>query len=197
MGRRIGSWRLLQNITIHARTTMKVISKIIIISVLVMALTSCSAFAPKPTETPVPTATSLPTLTSTSEPTITPTPTEEPTKTPIPPTKTPIHPTETLSALVLIMPTGKPATNWEGIPVMPNAIAGDGDSKGYSFTIKTTSDEVQKFYEKAMGKLGWNMFAAGQGTTSAILLMFMKGTDLVSISIIPQTDGLMYVLLVK
>jgi hypothetical protein len=169
---------------------MKSVSNIIIISVLVMALTSCSAFAPKPTETPVPTATSLPTSTSTPEPTLTPTSTEIPTKTPVPPTETPTAP-------VLTMPTGKPVTNWEGVPVMPNAIAGDGDSKGYSFTVKATPDEVQNFYEKAMTKLGWNMFAGGQGTTNAILLMFIKGADLVSVSIIPQTDGLMYVLLVK
>ena len=169
---------------------MKTISKIIVILVLVMALTSCSAFAPKPTETPVPTATSLPTLTSTPEPTITPAPTKEPTQTPVPPTETP-------SAPVLTMPTGKPVANWEGIPVMPNAIAGDGDSKGYTFTIKATPDEVQKFYEKAMAKLGWNMFASGQGTTSAILLIFLKDTDTASVSIIPQPDGVMYVLLVK
>lgn len=95
------------------------------------------------------------------------------------------------------MPTGKPITNWEGIPVMPNAIAGDGDSQGYTFTIKATPEEVQKFYEKTMSKLGWNMFASGQGTTEAILLIFMKGSDTMTISIIPQPDGLMYVLFVK
>lgn len=95
------------------------------------------------------------------------------------------------------MPTGKPVTNWEGIPVMPNAIAGDGDSQGYTFTIKATTEEVQKFYEKTMSKLGWNMFASGQGTTEAILLIFMKGSDTMTISIIPQPDDLMYVLFVK
>src|SRR5664279_796206 len=113
---------------------MNAISKIIIFSVLVIALTSCGAFAPKPTQTPVPTATSLPTLTATSEPTGTPTPTEEPTNTAVPPTKTPIPVTETPSSPDLPMPSGKPVSNWEGFPVMPDAIAGDGDSTGYSFT---------------------------------------------------------------
>lgn len=80
---------------------------------------------------------------------------------------------------------------------MPNAIAGDGDSKGYTFTVKATAAAVQDFYQKAMAKLGWNMFASGQGATSTILLMFMKGTDTVTVSIIPQPDGVMYVLLVK
>jgi hypothetical protein len=95
------------------------------------------------------------------------------------------------------MPSGKPSSTWEGIPVMPNAIAGEGDSKGYSFTINASPDEIQTFYETQLGKLGWNMFASGQGTTNAILLIFMKDAGTLSVSIIPQTDGIMYVLLVK
>jgi hypothetical protein len=41
------------------------------------------------------------------------------------------------------------------------------------------------------------MFASGQGTTTAILLIFLKDTSTLSVSIIPQRDGIMYVLLVK
>ena len=80
---------------------------------------------------------------------------------------------------------------------MPNAIAGDGDNKGYSFTINASPDEIQKFYEAELAKLGWNMFASGQGATGAVMLIFMKGTGTLSVSIIPQPDGIMYVLLVK
>jgi hypothetical protein len=95
------------------------------------------------------------------------------------------------------MPSGKPSSDWEGVPVMPNATAGEGDSKGYSFTINASPDEIQKYYEKELGKLGWNTFANGQGTTEAVLLIFMNDTDMLTISIIPQTDGITYVLLVK
>ena len=80
---------------------------------------------------------------------------------------------------------------------MPNAIAGDGDFTGYSFTINATLDEIQKFYEKELENLGWNMIASGQGKTSAVLLIFLKDTGTLSISIFPQPDGIMYVLLVK
>ena len=163
---------------------MKTIGKAILLSVLVITLASCNTFAPKPTETPTPTETSLPTSTSTLEPTNT-------------PTKTPVPPTETPSAPVLPMPSGKPSSEWEGIPVMPNAIAGEGDSKGYSFTINASPDEIQKFYEKELGKLGWSMFTSGQGTTNAILLIFMKDAGTLSVSMIPQPDGITYVLLVK
>ena len=95
------------------------------------------------------------------------------------------------------MPSGTPAAGWEGIPVIPDAIAGDGDSKGYSFTINASPDEIQEFYEAELAKLGWSMFTSGQGTTGAVMLIFMKGTGTLSVSIIPQADGIMYVLLVK
>ncbi len=160
---------------------MKTVGQAILISALVITLASCSTFAPQPTETPIPTETSLPTATNT------PNPTNTPTKTPIPPTETPSLP----------MPSGKPASEWEGIPVMPNAIAGEGDSKGYSFTINATPEEIQSFYEKELGKQGWNLLAGGQGTANAILLIFMKDVNTLSVSIIPQPDGIMYVLLVK
>jgi hypothetical protein len=165
---------------------MKTIINIIIFSVLVIVSAACSIFAPKPTETPAPTQTSLPT--STPEPINTPT---------ITPANTSVPSTETPSEPVLPMPSGKPSSEWEGIPVMPNAIAGEGDSKGYYFTINASPNEIQEFYEKELTKLGWNMFASGQGTTDAILLIFMKDAGTLSVSIFPQPDGTMYVLLVK
>jgi hypothetical protein len=176
---------------------MKAISKILTFSILVFALTSCSAFAPQPTQTPVPTATSLPTLTATPEPTSTSTPTEEPTNTPVPPTATKIPPTPTSAGSDLPLPTGKPVSNWEGIPVMPKAIAGDGDHQGYSYTIIGAPEVVQAYYEREMPKLGWGIFASGTGETKAILIFFKKGSDLATVSIIPQGDNLLYVLLVK
>lgn len=165
---------------------MKTANKMTLLSVLAVALAACGLFTPEPTATPIPspTKTALPTLTSTPWPT----------NTPIP---TPVPPTETPSTPALQMPTGKPASEWEGIPIMPDAIAGEGDSEGYSFTIDASLEEVQTFYETKLAKLGWSSFASGQGTTGAVMLIFMKGTDVLSVSIIPQADGILYVLLVK
>lgn len=95
------------------------------------------------------------------------------------------------------MPSGEPSNEWEGIPVMPKALAGEGDSGGYFFTINASVDEVQAFYEKELLKLGWNVLGIGQGSTDAVILIFMKDTVTLSVSIIPQPDGTMYVLLVK
>ena len=165
---------------------MKTIGKVTTLFVLLVTLASCSSFAPKPTETPVPTETSSPIPTDTPAPTDTPTPTQ-----------TPVPPTETPEAPGLTMPSGEPASEWEGIPIMPDAIAGEGDKKGYSFTINASADEIQTFYQKELAKLGWNMFASGQSETDTVLLIFLKDTATLSLSIIPQPDGIMYVLLVK
>ena len=167
---------------------MKNAAQTILFVLLLITLCSCSTFAPAPTETPIPTATSLPTATPTPAPTDTAT---------LAPSKTLVPPTETPSEPVLPLPSGEPASEWEGIPVMPNALAGEGDSSGYTFTTNASLDEIQTFYETELQKLGWSVFASGQGTTDAVILMFMKDAGILSVSIIPQSDGTMYVLLVK
>ena len=169
---------------------MKVICKTVVFSILVLGLYSCAVLAPTPTATPAPSATSLPSQTPTLEPTSTVVPTDTPTLTPIPPTETPEAP-------VIPMPTGKPVAEWEGIPVMPDAIAGDGDGQGYSYAIRATPADIVAYYQDAMEKLGWKLFATGQGSTESTILIFIKGSETISVSILPQFDDLNYVLLVK
>lgn len=173
---------------------MKTISKALLLSALVIMMASCNTFTPQPTEMPTPTNTSLPT--STSSPTTTPTSTPEPTSTP---TNTSVPPTATPSESVpdLPMPSGTPSSEWEGVSIMPNALAGEGDSKGYIFTINATSDDIQLFYENEMAKLGWDALASGLSATNTTLMIFFKGTNTFSVTIIPQPDGSMYVMLVK
>jgi len=146
------------------------------------ALVSCSAFAPVPTQTPASTATSLPTATSTLQPT--------PTLTAVPVTAMP-------DSFVFPMPEGKPAEDWQGIPVMPGALAGQSDANSYAFTIQATPDEIQQFYLAALEKLGWTMLAASDGESDSVLLVFMKDANTLSVSIFSQADGVMYVLLIK
>ena len=80
---------------------------------------------------------------------------------------------------------------------MPNAINGDGDDKGYTFTIQADADSIQAFYESELGKIGYSLFAVGEGKEKdTVMLFFMKDAELISISIIPSGD-LMLVLIVK
>jgi hypothetical protein len=150
-----------------------------------LALMACSGLA-QPTATPVPT------LTLTAVPTDTPVPTATST-----PTDTPLPPTETLDATSGLNPKGKPAAEWQGIPIMPDAIAGDGDEESYVFTVKATPQQVQKYYDLELGKLGWHSLAAGEGEKSSLILIFMNdASETLSISIIAKGDESL-VLLVK
>jgi hypothetical protein len=159
-------------------------------SILILGMASCNTFAPQPTETPAPTETRPPTATPTREPTHTPEPTSAPTKTPVPPTETPSEP-------VLPLPSGNPLSEWDGIPIMPNAIAGEGDGKGYAFTINASPEDIEEFYARELTKLGWILFVSGQGESNTLIMVFAKDSATLSVSIIPLSDGNTYVLLVK
>jgi hypothetical protein len=167
---------------------MKTILKITMLVLLVTLLGACAA--DKNMDTAAPTATIFIEATSTS--TIEPTaiPTKKPTQTSIPQTLTP-------TIFDLPTPSGKPDAYWEDIRIMPGAIMGEGDNSGYSFTIIASVEQIQDFYQSELSNLGWNLFASGQGTTDAMLLIFMKNSNTLTVSILPQSDGTMYVLLVK
>lgn len=157
----------------------KTIAPLIMLS---LVIASCSTFAPVPTATPIPTATMTPTET--------PLPTATSTSTPKPPTPT----VDVVSAL---LPSGKPASEWKGISIMPDAINGDGDDKGYSFTIKADSETIRAFYETELAKQGYTLFATGEGSgKETVLMIFMKGADMITIAVIPS-DDLMIVTIVK
>ena len=139
---------------------------------------ACSTTTPFATVTP----TSTVTLTPTQVPTLTSTPTIEPTSTPRPPTETP----DTFSSL---LPIGAPDSMWKGIPIMPGAINGESDGDSYRFTTKASVEEVQAYYEKELGRLGWRLMAAGSGDTGALMLIFNNGVPpLMPISIISNGE---------
>ena len=148
---------------------------------LAFSLIACSGLA-QPTPTPVPT------LTFTPSPTLTAT---------LAPTNTPLPPTETQDAVSALAPEGEPASEWQGIPIMPGAIAGDGDEESYVFTIRATAQDVQEYYERELGKLGWQPFAQAEGKDSSLMLIFTNdASETLSISIIAKGDECL-VLLVK
>lgn len=167
---------------------MKTAIYLTVISIGLLAANSCGTFAAQPTATA--TATSLPTDTSTPEPTIT--PSNTPTMTPLPP------PTSTPAQDALHIPTGTPVSAWKGIPIMPNAVSGDGDDKGYSYTADATPSDVQKYYDEALAKLGWSAFATGKGEGKSVLLFYQKGSEMLSLlAVSDAVDGLTLVVFVK
>jgi hypothetical protein len=140
-------------------------------------LQACSVLAPAPTATPTSTVTGTPTLTSTARP-------------------TPRPPTETPDVLAALLPTGEPAASWNDIPIMAGALAGEGDEASYTFSIRALPAEVQSFYDAKLAALGWTAFAAGEGQNGALLLIYMKGQEMITLSIFPG-EGITVVMFVK
>ncbi len=169
---------------------------------MLFILAACTSKAAEPPATYLPSATKQPSLTNTMAPseTATITPTETPrvpaTHT-ITPTSTHLPATKTPTTAGLGMPSGTPMTSWQGFPIMPDALAGEASGNGYSFTVEAESSEVQVFYESKLGVLGWDLLASGKGVTGAIIMIFTKGGETFSVSIIPQPEGILYVMLIK
>ena len=165
---------------------MKVLIKAALFFVLLI-LTSCSAFAPEATATPVPTETPAPTNTFTPQPTLTETPTPQPSKTPVPPTAT-------AEELVLPLPEGEALAEWRGIPIMPDATAGEEDEDIYTFVIEASPDDVLAYYERELAKQDYVLMAIGINDAGEMkMLMFTGGNGALSIFFIPSEEGLLMV----
>ena len=131
-----------------------------------------------------PTPTHVPTSTSTFAPS--PVPTATASDTPVP-TDTAL-PTEPADVTTELVPVGEPESEWNGIPIMPGAIAGDGDTSAYRFTIKASQDEIQEYYEGELSKLGWSLLATGQGDTGAVIMIFTGDSGTLSVSLFEHAD---------
>jgi hypothetical protein len=101
-------------------------------------------------------------------------------------------PMETLEALPSVMPDfdnyfnpqGTPVSEWNGIPIMSQATAGqEFNTTTYSFKASVTVKEVQDFYDAQMTDLGWkqpfSMPAEGEGA----LMIFQKDSHILTITI--------------
>jgi hypothetical protein len=140
-----------------------------------ITLAACTAPAPAPTATSLPSATPLPSPTNTPLPTATITATTAPTASATPrPTKTSLPPTATFD-LRDLLPTGQPVHSWNNITVMPGAISGAEDSKGYRYTIKESPEKIQEYYNQELKKQGYSTFAVGAQGGEDKMLMYTKG----------------------
>jgi hypothetical protein len=92
-------------------------------------------------------------------------------------------------------PQGTPVAEWNGIPIMTQASAGqEFNAKTYSFKAAATATEVQAFYKEKLTALGWSEpFNVPGGTTMAVMI-FQKETSLLTISVTPSGDQVVVVL---
>ncbi len=92
-------------------------------------------------------------------------------------------------------PTGTPAKDWNGIPIMTQATAGqEFDSSTYSFRASgTTAADIQSFYNDKLTAAGWSSSLSAIGGTAGGIMVFSKGSNTLTITV--GQDGSDYVVL--
>jgi hypothetical protein len=120
-------------------------------------------------------------------------------------------PAETLQALPSSIPTfeaiatqfgnyfdpqGTPVQEWKGIPIMPQATAGQefSENDSYSFRAPVTVKEVQDFYNEKMTALGWNQPFSFPLEENGGIIVFQKEGSVLTLTI-TSSEGLVVVLL--
>jgi hypothetical protein len=112
------------------------------------------------------------------------------------PTMTSLPSLQMPDAVSSLMPEGPSVSAWNGIPIMPGAIAGEGDEESYVFTIKATPQQVADYYQAELVPLGWQPFGTDNKDASLMLLFMDKDSATLTINIIAKGDEAL-VLLVK
>ena len=95
----------------------------------------------------------------------------------------------------LFNPEGTPLAEWNGIPVMPQATAGqEFNSTNYSFKFSGAIKDAEDFYNDALPKLGWSQSFAMPGNEQEVILAFSKDTSTLVITITTVEDSILVLL---
>ncbi len=97
-------------------------------------------------------------------------------------------------------PTGKPASNWNNIPIMTQATAGQEFNKNtYSFKVSgVVATDVQAFYDEKLKALGWTSAFNFQGSGLGGVMMYTKGSQSLTITVTAnENKDLIVVLLLQ
>ena len=92
-------------------------------------------------------------------------------------------------------PTGKPLSNWNNIPIMTQSTAGQEFNKNtYSFKADATATDVQTFYTSQLKTLGWSSSFSAQGGGQGGVMLFTKGTTILTITIASSNNSVVVIL---
>jgi len=81
-------------------------------------------------------------------------------------------------------PQGTPLSEWNGIPIMPQATVGQEYNDGtYSFKVSATSQDVQDYYNKELVDRGWTTTFNLPGDENGAIMLFSKEDNSVVITI--------------
>ena len=87
-------------------------------------------------------------------------------------------------------PQGTPVAEWNGIPIMPQATAGqEFDANNYSFKFTGTAKEAADFYTSNLGAAGWSPMVTTSDEQGA-LLVYQKDDKFLTITVTGADDGI-------
>jgi len=123
-------------------------------------------------------------------------PRRSPAATPIlAPTNTLMPTTQTPNVVSSLVPESQLASEWDGIPIMPGALTGDGDEESYVFTIEATPLQVQEYYQRELTKLGWQPAGTDNQASSLMLTFTNNASATLTIGIIAKGDQVLVLLM--
>jgi hypothetical protein len=90
----------------------------------------------------------------------------------------------TAQTTIAFSSTDKPLTNWQGIPIMPQASAGQtADDGTYRFRVQVDSGTIEAYYKDKLKSLGWNLADSRfQG------FQFTKAQEVLLVILVPASD---------
>ena len=92
-------------------------------------------------------------------------------------------------------PQGDPVAEWNGIPIMSQASAGqEHDKSNYSFKFTGTVKDAQDFYSTELVKLGWSSMFSMPGDKNGAILAFQKDNKLLTVTVVSQDNDIVVLL---
>ena len=98
----------------------------------------------------------------------------------------------------MVLPTGTPQAEWDGIQIMAGAGSGWGDEDNYRYTVYATNEEVVDFLRRALWAAGWSPFLQGENPDGSIAMLWYQkdGVDL-TIMLTDHPDGMIMIWMMK
>lgn len=91
-------------------------------------------------------------------------------------------------------PQNPPLSEWNGIPVMAGAIAGDESDGLYGYTIQVDVKAVEEFYAQQLPALGWAETFSMPSSSGLAVLLYQKGNQILTVTITTLEDHLLVML---
>ncbi len=87
-------------------------------------------------------------------------------------------------------PQGTPVAEWNGIPIMPQATAGqEFDANNYSFKYAGTAKDAADFYTSNLSAAGWSPMVTTSDEQGA-LLVYSKDDKFLTVTVTGADDGI-------